>query len=430
MFDDKALSMTIEYDYSSDEVLNFIQNQCNIDIGEVAYQMRKKDIQDVLNDTHKYAISQLKDGRWKTHVKDTSKKEGRRVIVKRTLDELEEALYEFYTCDVQGNPTLKRKYATLRTLYPEWIEYRRLHTEAETTILRYECEWKNHYIGNEIIDIPIKKLDFLTLDVWTHTFVKMERPTKKAYYNRTGLLNQMLKYAVACGIIENNPFDRVHIDTKMFTRPKRKDSSEQVFTDEEVAIITKLAWKDFANKHFPIHQLTPLAVIFSLQTGSRAGETCAVRFEDIEENVLWIQRMLRDATKEVVEHTKLGAPPRNLPLTDTALEVIEAARQRQIEEGVSSDGFIFSMTDNPLPYECLKDAFTRYCKLANTSHKSTHCARKTFISALADGGVNIATIQEMVGHKDKRTTLNSYVFDRTKPDERKALIQKALKYGS
>lgn len=430
MSEDKTSLMTIEYEYSPDEVLNFIRSQGNIDLDEVAHQMRKKDIEETLKDVHKYSITQLKDGRWKTHVKDPSKKEGRRVIVKRSLDDLEEALYEYYTVDVHENPMLKRKHATLRSLYPEWLEYRRLHTTAETTLIRFESVWRTHYIGNEIIDIPIRKLDFLTLDVWAHKFLKEEKPTKTAYYNRTGLLNQMLKYSVACGIIESNPFDKVKVDPKMFSEPQHKDSSEQVFTDAEVAAITELAWEDFRNKHNPKHQLTPLAVIFELQIGSRAGEALALRYEDIEGYTLWVQRMSRDATKEVVDHTKHGAPPRPLPLTDTAIEIIEAAKQRQIEEGVNSNGYIFSMTDDPLPYECLKDAYTRYCKLIDTPHKSSHCARKTVISKLFDAGVNIATIQELAGHKDKRTTLNSYVFDRSKPDEKRELIQNALQYGN
>ena len=198
-----------------------IKSQGKINLYEVAHQMRKQDIEDTLKDVHTYAISQLKDGRWKTHVKDSFKKEGRRVIVKKTLEELEKALYKFYITESKENLLLKRKHATLRILYPEWLEYRRLHTEAETTIMRYESVWKTHYLGTEIIDIPIRNLDFITLDVWAHTFVKEEKPTKKAYYNRTGLLNQMLQYSVACGIIESNPFSRVHIDTKMFTFNRR-----------------------------------------------------------------------------------------------------------------------------------------------------------------------------------------------------------------
>ena len=424
-----SLKMTIEYDYSPDEVLRYLHAQGNIDLDEVAHEMRKKDIQKLLKNVHPYSISQLKDGRWKTHVKDSSRSEGRKVIVKRTLEQLEEALFDYYTMDCPDDPATKRKTATLRSLYPEWLEYRRLHTEAETTILRFESVWKNHYLGTDIVDIPIRNLDFLTLDVWAHTYVKENNPTKKSYYNYSSILNQMLKYAVAAGIIETNPFDRVHIDPKQFSRPRRKDSSEQVFTDENVAAISAQAWKDFENHHYRVHQLTPLAVMFQLQTGMRAGEVCAIRYEDIDGSIIWVQRMYREPTKEVVNHTKGSGDAREVVLTDKAIEIIAAARQRQHDEGVSTDGYIFSMTDDPFPYDSLRDSYTRYCKIINTPHKGSHCSRKTFISALQDGGVNIDTIREMVGHQDARTTLNNYVYDRTKPDERKQLIQNALTYA-
>ena len=271
-------------------------------------------------------------------------------------------------------------------------------------------------------------LDYLTLDVWAHTYVKENNPTKKAYYNFSCIMNQMLQYAVAAKIIEKNPFENVRIDPKQFAKPKRKDSSEQVFTDDEIAAISEQAWKDFYNKHYHVHQLTPLAVLFQLQTGMRAGEVCAIRYEDIDGSIIWVQRMYREPTKEVVNHTKGSGEARDVILTDTAIKIIEAARQRQQEEGVSSDGYIFSMTDDPFPYDSLRDSYRRYCKIINTPQKGSHCSRKTFISALQDGGVNIDTIREMVGHQDARTTLNNYVYDRSKPDERKNLVQNALTY--
>ena len=59
-------------------------------------------------------------------------------------------------------------------------------------------------------------------------------------------------------------------------------------------------------------------------------------------------------------------------------------------------------------------------------YKSLHKSRKTYVSALHDGNVNINTIRELVGHKDERTTLGCYVYDRNSDAEKKNMIQKAL----
>ena len=52
-----------------------------------------------------------------------------------------------------------------------------------------------------------------------------------------------------------------------------------------------------------------------------------------------------------------------------------------------------------------------------TEHKSSHKARKTFFSAALDGGINLNTVREAVGHQDERTTLQSYLYDRSGDEE-------------
>lgn len=103
-------------------------------------------------------------------------------------------------------------------------------------------------------------------------------------------------------------------------------------------------------------------------------------------------------------------------------------RQKNIqkENGLSDDGYIFSVNQDPLSYYTIKKSYARYCDLIGTVHKSSHKARKTFISALIDGGVNIDTIRESVGHNDERTTFKSYCYDRRTKSERAELIKKAL----
>ncbi len=90
------------------------------------------------------------------------------------------------------------------------------------------------------------------------------------------------------------------------------------------------------------------------------------------------------------------------------------------------DRYIFSVNEDPLSYYSIRHLYTRYCKAIETIDKSSHKARKTYISALIDGGVNINEIREMVGHADERTTYNCYCFDRKTREERIQLIEKAL----
>lgn len=52
--------------------------------------------------------------------------------------------------------------------------------------------------------------------------------------------------------------------------------------------------------------------------------------------------------------------------------------------------------------ELVGQLFNRYCKLMGTVPKSSHKARKPYISTLIDGGVNINTVREIVAHASEK----------------------------
>ena len=180
--------------------------------------------------------------------------------------------------------------------------------------------------------------------------------------------------------------------------------------------------------HSRIHKLAPLGILFMLRTGVRVGEMLSVRYDDISEDgkQIHIQRQYRYETKEIVEHTKESEGDRFVPLPKSAREVIDIARQKQAEWGYPNDGFIFSVNDSPLPYQPVQYLYEQYCTKIGTTQKSSHKARKTYITALIDKGVNLDSVREYVGHTDERVTLHNYYYDRSPEDERLELIESAV----
>ena len=180
--------------------------------------------------------------------------------------------------------------------------------------------------------------------------------------------------------------------------------------------------------HSRIHKLVPLGVLFMLKTGLRIGEMLAARYEDVSEDGKWIhiQRQYRYETDEIVDHTKGAEGNRYVPLPQSARKIIGIAKAKQREYGTPDDGYIFSSTDRPLPYQPVQYQFYRYSKKMQTVRKSSHKARKTYISALIDEGMNLNSIREFVGPTDERTTLRNYCYDRSNDDERLAMVEKAV----
>lgn len=404
------------------DLLQFLAESGKIDLDDVANEMRKSEIQKVV-EQHPYEISQTaKDQRWRTYIKGENGK--RKLIAKSTLEDLHLALYEYYK-----NPELINfnQKVTLKSLFPKWIEYKRLHGASESYVKRLNADWRNYYEGTEIVTIPLVELTKMTLDVWAHELIHTTNKTKKQFYNISTIIRQMLDYAVDAELIPENVFKKVKIDSRrVFIPVKKKPSSTQVFNKQEVKDIYDYAWNNFKKGRCTVHKLAPLAIMFQFQTGVRIGELCALRYEDIEDSEIFVQRMYRYEEKEVVDFTKCNNVGRYVILTPEARKLIETAKAYQKLHDMPDDGYIFSVNEDPLSYYSVRHLYTRICKELGILDRSSHKARKTYISALIDGGVNISAVRELAGHADERTTLNSYCYDRSTDAEKILLVEKAL----
>ena len=105
-------------------------------------------------------------------------------------------------------------------------------------------------------------------------------------------------------------------------------------------------------------------------------------------------------------------------MSPRAIEIVNTVVQRKTELGLPVKGYLFSERNEPMPYHALKYLFEHYCESLGILHKSSHKARKTFISNLIATGMNINTVRQYVGHEDERTTLRNYCFDRDSEEEK------------
>lgn len=392
------------------DVLDFLARSNIINIDDVQQIMTNQKREKLLQTVHPYSIYQSND-KWCTYLSDDSRASKRRRILRREKAELLDYLFEYYQL---SDPDDKANKCTLRMLYPDWLEYKRLHTTATSYILRISSDWTTYYENTKIVDIPLRKLDKITLDKWAHGLIQKYDMTKVKYYNVTVIMRQALLYAVDLKILDKSPFSEVKIDGKrLFRKVKKKPDYIQVFSEQECKEITDMALDDFRN-HVNTYPLSPLALLFQLQTGIRIGELCALKYEDLETpDSIHIQRMVRRDTKEVVDHTKTDCGDRQVLLTSFAKYLIQTAREYQKALHVQSD-YIFSVDNQPLTERCIASLYTKYTKHTDSGiHKSSHTARRTFISSLLDAQMSINSVRQYAGHADERTTLRNYVFDRT-----------------
>lgn len=407
--DDSNLIMDVLSATDQNDLLRFVVERGNLSLDGVVNDYMKTRKEQVISDHHPFAITKSKDGRYRTYIKDGSK---RKQIVRVNESDLKDFLFRHYA----GIPTGEsKKPSTLASLYEEWIEHKRVHVE-HTTVERIQRDWKRYYSEEEIINIPLRRLDKLTVDKWVHETILRYKLNNHSYGNFSLIIRQMLDYAVDKGIITENVFNQVKVDRKRrLVREEKKPDHTQVYTAEEQEKIFELAWRDFNAKRFRVNHLTPLVVMFMFLTGMRIGEACAIKYSDISGDILTVRRMIRNEG-DIIDKTKGTYGERRVLLVPEARSIIEKAQEHQEEYGVSTE-YIFSMSERPIFRDSVAKAFYKYCDELGIEKRSSHKARKTFVSSLLDGGVNVNTVRQLVGHVDERTTLNNYCYDRSTNEE-------------
>ena len=393
--------------------MNEVQNKISMKRKEIIEEHEKK-----------RSIWQATDGRWKTKLPIGKGK----IIAKSNLEDLYDAIVEFYTKD-EG--------MSIGKLYEEWIEYKAACARTTSYIAKIKSDWCTYYKPDkEFVRKNIKKLDTVYLEKWAHTLIKKYKMTKTQYYNTTVIIRQSLKYAKKKGYIKENPFEDAEINTKLFRGVQKADSKTQVYTIEEQQKMEEEMWRLYAEKP---EYTAPLAIIFMFYTGLRIGELVALRESDIEENQIHIQRQETRVFEEVdaehsrmvgyaiVDHTKTEVGNRYVPLVPIAQAILKEVIAANRINGRKDEDFIFLSADGQrIKHGAIEGRIIDACERLGMKVKTAHKFRKTYISTLYDNGVPLEAIRKIVGHADERTTLHNYCFNRLTDEQTYNKVLSAL----
>lgn len=423
-----------------DEALKFAVENGIIDLSYIQnkYEMSRRE--EVLK-KHKWAISQGKDGFWRTYLPDETKPSKRKLVKRKSKIDIEYLVIDY----IEGRDVLnKKKEILFKDLYKEWIESKAKHTNSTSYIKRITADWIKYYLPlTDLINKPIKDMTKIELDDWAHETIKNLQLTKKQYYNMSIIIRQSLEYATEKGYIEENPFERIKINSKMFRKVKKPTSQTQVFLTDEIPQIVYDMIRRFQNNP---ENTSPLAVLLDFEIGVRIGELIAIKRSDISEDFssLHIQRQVvreyecadEESTKmkfagfKVVEYTKTDDGDREVYLTDLARKIIRLVLSVNEYYNYKCEDYIFIKGNQRLNHYAIQARIYRGCESIGIITKTMHKIRKTYISSLIDSGLNIDEIRRQVGHSDERTTYGNYCFNRLTSPETQAIMEDALSYNS
>lgn len=311
-------------------------------------------------------------------------------------------------------------------------------TQSKSTVNAYIKTYQKFYQNDPIIKEDLSKIQVPRLRMWLQKNINEYKMNFKSYSKFSVVLNQLYKYAVQMGYVNENPFDRIIVRDLGLYNTRKKKGKEKVFSQSEAKDINEIAFRDFQEKPYCV----PLAVLFCFQTGLRIGEIVALKWEDIdfEEKTLRVARFERhqqEYTTDFTELTQLNHViidfdtkgdygERLVDLTDDAIYILQMLKDFYESEHLESE-WLFVNKNGRIHNRAMDLRIRRYCRLAGINEKSLHKVRSTFISMLRDAGMSFEKIAEEVGHKSIITTMNHYSYDTLDAEQNRTILNKGLK---
>jgi integrase len=207
-------------------------------------------------------------------------------------------------------------------------------------------------------------------------------------------VNAMLNRAVEWGIIPHNPLGKVRRIKAPAGKPIR------FLTKEEVALLLKNCTKT----------LYPIVYTF-LKTGMRRNELVHLEWSDVDFNT----RQIRIVNKEHRRFHPKGQKERFIPIEEGLYELLSDLRKK------SRGPYVFpTKNGTPRANNLLKE-LKRTGKKCGIGDLNIHTLRHTFASHLVMGGVDLPTVQKLLGHSDIKTTM---IYAHLAPDHLRGAVEK------
>lgn len=394
------LTRTAKIDYSK-----ITQNDFDEVLKDLEDMKKKITIQKIIEDNHNYEIYYSKSEQtWRTYLPDDTKRNHRRPVKRKNKEELENVVAEFY---IEKKRQADRNAVTLRSLYKEWLIYRRDYTAAKSkTIQENMTQWNHFFDKSELADMSIQDIRPITLIRFFRKVTKDRTYTYKRISNARSVLNGIMDYAIEEEIIESNPVSNVNF--KKFTYKPVENQCDNVFSKEDTIRLLKYLKN--------IDEPYSLAIQLSFYLFIRIGETKALRWEDIDyqKKTLYLhtqlstERTLNDdltfSKRRVVVYDQMKGNTsdgyRYQYLTDEALKILSRARRLN-----PFGTYIFEPYGQPMTTDRFNRKLKAYCEAARVPYHSSHKIR-FYNASTAYNGKNLVTISKLMGHSQVETTLH------------------------
>ena len=355
--------------------------------------------------------SQRNDGTYMYRWTDLSKK--RQTIYARTLNELRQKKLQVTKTEIISGVSWESNKITVRELIERYLSLKKV---------RITTEQKYRYLINmldkiQILDIPIKCIKTSLAKQYMITLSNMGY-SYGTVQNAKTLLKPAFQMAVEDDYIVKNPF--------LFTLSNiiENDSKQRFSMSEE----EENHYIEFISNHGWFRHIYDDVVIL-LNTGMRVSELYGLTFKDVDlknRRINVNKQLHRIDGKYVVLPPKSKAGNRILAMNDATRKAFMHKRAEvrpKVEYAIDGcTGFVFiNHFGLPKTRRDLEGSMRGVRKkhielgLGELPQITPHVLRHTFCSRMVEKGMNVKTLQLVMGHSDISTTLD--VYTHKKPDD-------------
>ena len=264
-------------------------------------------------------------------------------------------------------------------------------TMKPTTYNRYRAVM-DHFTAFLEDNEALKTLDQVSpAHIEQFKLYRLESVTHKTANFELSVVRTLFNHAKKFGYIGKNPVTNIQ---KIRTSRKQP----RFFSEEEIAAIMEVCDDYFK-------------ALFStlLCTGIRRGELKFLEWSDIdfEKGIIKIQ------VKDYWEPK--GRRSREIPIHDKLRSILEKHKQKY-----GNNRWVFTK-DNGEQLDHLWRRFQSILKKADVKDATVHTWRHTFASHLVMAGVDVPTVQKLMGHRDIQTTM---IYAHLAPDHLKTSLNR------
>lgn len=345
-------------------------------------------------------IYKRKDGRWEGRYIKAYTPEGKAkygYCYGKTYREVREKVH-IARMEHQNKAKMRAKQAERRLsdCCDEWLQLKR-STIKQSTYVKYQTIIEQH-IKPGLGSSQITSLTSLSVEQFSYDLIHQKKLSPKTTKDILIVLHAILAYA------RKQLPNMLNIEV---IYPKEEKKEMRVLTRAEQEQFTRFLLEDIDNCKF--------GILFTLLTGLRVGEVCALKWKDIEldEGLVDIHSTMQriknyeegcsSKTKIVISDPKSFSSARIIPLSPLALKLCKQ---------FYGDENAYLLTGNCTRYmepRTLQYHMARYVKECGLTGVHLHTLRHSFATRCVEVGFEIKSLSEVLGHASPQITLNRYV---------------------